>query len=110
MPISPRSVFGVRLRAARQRAGLPQDRLGVMIGIDEGSSSARISRYESGIHAVPIEIAAKIADVLRVPLPYFFCLSDASAALLLETQGLSEAEMERLLRAAKRIKGKAIKK
>ena len=40
--------FGVRLRQARERLGLPQDKLGVMIGLDEGCSSARISRYETG--------------------------------------------------------------
>jgi transcriptional regulator with XRE-family HTH domain len=45
-------VFGTRLREARELAGIPQDKLGVMIGLDESSSSARISRYETGRRAL----------------------------------------------------------
>jgi transcriptional regulator with XRE-family HTH domain len=37
--------------------GLPQDKLGVLIGIDERSSSARMSRYENGVHEPPIQVA-----------------------------------------------------
>ena len=47
--------------------GLPQDKLGVMIGLDEGSSSARISRYETGVHEPAFNIACKLAQALQVP-------------------------------------------
>jgi len=47
------SLFGRRLREARLRAGIAQDKLGVMIGLDEGCSSARMSRYETGVHEPP---------------------------------------------------------
>lgn len=70
------TVFGRRLKAARISQGIPQDKLGVMIGIDEGCSSARISRYETGVHEPPIAIAKKLADVLKVPLAYFYCEDD----------------------------------
>jgi transcriptional regulator with XRE-family HTH domain len=46
----PSTLFGRRLREARIRVGIPQDKLGVLIGMDEGCSSARISRYETGVH------------------------------------------------------------
>ena len=39
-----RTIFGVRMRQARERLGVPQDKLGVMIGLDEETASARISR------------------------------------------------------------------
>ena len=45
------------MRSARERLGIPQDRLGVLIGIDEGSASARMSRYETGVHEPPVAIA-----------------------------------------------------
>jgi len=92
MPSRPRSVFGLRLRFARKRAGLPQDRLGVLIGLDEGSSSARISRYESGVHEPPHKVAEKIAAALGVPSAYFYCADDDLADLLLELSAMSKVE------------------
>lgn len=99
----PQNVFGLRLRAVREAAGIAQDRLGVMIGIDEGCSSARISRYETGVHQPPFAIAELLAAALKVPAPYFYCDSDALAQLLLATSGLSDDELNRLKRSAERI-------
>lgn len=76
------TLFGRRLKAARISLGIPQDKLGVLIGIDEGCSSARISRYESGIHAPPIAIAKNLADILGLPLAYFYCEDDWLADFL----------------------------
>ncbi|PTD95834.1 helix-turn-helix domain-containing protein [Pseudothauera lacus] len=73
---TPRTLFGRRLREARLRAGIPQDKLGVLIGIDELSSSARISRYENGTHEPPFAIAEKLAAVLGVPPPFFYSPDD----------------------------------
>ena len=39
-----------------------------MIGIDEVSSSARISRYEAGTHEPQFRTAQKLAAALRVPV------------------------------------------
>jgi transcriptional regulator with XRE-family HTH domain len=79
----PQSLFGRRLREVRSRAGIPQDHLGVLIGLEEGSSSARISRYESGIHEPPLATAEKLAGALGVPLAYFYCDDEQLAALIL---------------------------
>ena len=67
--------------------GLPQDKLGVMIGLDEGSSSARISRYETGVHEPAFNIACKLAQALQVDVAYFYCEDDwlANAVLKLHT-------------------------
>lgn len=76
------SVFGKRLRQARQRAGLPQDKLGVQIGLDEHTASTRISRYEGGIHEPPYATAKKLAEALMVPVPYFYAEDDQLAFLV----------------------------
>ena len=80
---SSSSVFGKRLREARQGVGMPQDKLGVKIGLDEGTASARISRYETGTHAAPFDIARKLAKVLRVPTAFLYCEDDELAAVIL---------------------------
>ena len=89
MSKSPQTIFGIRLRAARLRAGLAQDRLGVLIGLDEGCSSARISRYETGAHEPPFEMSIKLAEVLDVPVAYFYCPDLEVADLLIETHDFS---------------------
>ena len=96
----PQTVFGHRLRAAREAAGIPQDQLGVMIGIDEGCSSARISRYETGAHQPPFEIAEKLATALSVPASYFYSRSDALSELLLAASGLDSAELGQCSRSS----------
>lgn len=84
------SLFGRRLREARQRAGIPQDRLGVLIGLDEATSSARMSRYETGVHEPPLEIAARLAGVLAVPMAFFYCEDDQLAGLIVRYGALDE--------------------
>jgi transcriptional regulator with XRE-family HTH domain len=76
-------VFGQRLRAARLAMGLPQDRLGVLAGLDEGTASARISRYESGVHAASFAFAQRLAFELHVPVAYFYAVEDELAELIL---------------------------
>lgn len=100
----PQSLFGHRLRAARERAGLPQDRLGVMIGLDESCSSARISRYETGTHEPPFAVAEKLAAALSVPTAYFYCGDERMANLILDLAGLSGTEIESVRRSVARVK------
>ncbi len=76
-------LFGKRLREARELAGIPQDKLGVLIGLDESSSSARISRYETGVHEPPVKTAKQLAMVLKVPLAFLYCDDEVLAKILL---------------------------
>ena len=76
------SVFGRRLRQARLQRGLPQDQLGVLIGLDEGTASARISRYETGAHEPPLAIAGLLARALELPLAFFYCDDDELAQMI----------------------------
>lgn len=84
--------FGARLRQARERMGLPQDKLGVMIGLDEGSSSARISRYETGVHEPAFNIACKLAQALQVDVAYFYCEDDWLANAVLKLHTLTQSQ------------------
>lgn len=86
------STVGRRLRQARERAGLPQDRLGVLAGLEESSSSARISRYESGVHEPPLSFAESLAKVLGVPAAYFYCSDDRLAEIILAYADMHEAQ------------------
>lgn len=77
-----KSVFARRLRQARLHLDLPQDVLGVLAGLDESSSSARISRYESGIHEPPYQFATALGKVLGVSPAYFYCADDRLAEII----------------------------
>ncbi|OUL98271.1 helix-turn-helix domain-containing protein [Variovorax sp. JS1663] len=90
-------LFGKRLREAREMAGIAQDKLGVLIGLDESSSSARISRYETGVHEPPVRTAKQIAKVLKVPLAFLYCDDDVLAAILLQAHRMSKEARRALL-------------
>jgi len=91
------STIGRRLRQARERAGLPQDRLGVLAGLEESSSSARISRYEGGVHEPPMKFAEALAKVLGVPVAFFYCSDDRLAEIILAYSDASEVKRRALL-------------
>lgn len=76
------SDFSTRLMAARQDAGLSQERLGMLAGIDPMSASARMNQYEKGKHEPGVQITRQIALVLNIPEAYFYASNDELAALL----------------------------
>ena len=100
-----KSLFGRRLREARLRAGIAQDKLGVMIGLDEGSSSARMSRYENGVHEPPFLWVERIADALGVPAAYFYCDDDRLAEIILIYSALPEKKRKSLCTYAADLAG-----
>ena len=84
------NVVGRRMRARREELGWSQEKVGVLIGIDESSSRASISRYELGTHQPPVKTARLIADALNVPLAYLYCEDEDIATLLLKLRQLPE--------------------
>ena len=94
------SVLSQRLRQARLRAGLAQDRLGVLAGLEESSSSARMSRYESGIHEPPLKFVEVVARIVGVPTSYFYCADERLAEIILLYGDMSEAKRQSLAEAA----------
>ena len=71
-----------RLRAARERAGLSQARLGTLAGMDPSVASERMNQYERGVHEPKFSVVVAIATVLEVPTAYFYCLGDDLAEKL----------------------------
>lgn len=92
---STQTVFGRRLRARREELSWSQEKVGVLIGIDESSSRARISRYELGVHEPPVQTARLIASALGVSLSYLYCEEDDIAELLLALHQLPTSERAR---------------
>lgn len=62
---------------------MTQERLGVLVGIDESTARSRISHYEHGTYRPDFDTACRIARVLNVPECYLFTLDDDFAAELL---------------------------
>jgi transcriptional regulator with XRE-family HTH domain len=76
-------VVARRLREARTRLGVSQERLGILAGIDEFSASARINQYERGKHVPAFEVAKQLAAALDVPTEYLYTEDDRTARLLM---------------------------
>ncbi|ECI6122043.1 helix-turn-helix domain-containing protein [Klebsiella quasivariicola] len=94
-------IFCRRLKQARLASGLSQKRLGIAAGIDEFVASTRINRYEKGVHEPGTEIVQKLAEVLRVPLAYFYAEDDDLAELMLVFLSLSHHQRTKILTYAK---------
>lgn len=71
-----------RLKEARLRAGLSQQRLGILAGIDEATASARMNQYERGIHTPDFALACKLAEVLNIPACYFYTVEEDLADVI----------------------------
>ena len=96
-----RGVFGLRLKWARRATGLPQDQLGMQIGLDESVASARISRYESNKHTPPYDVAEKLALALHVPTAFFYCEDDRMAQLILLVAEFTDEQWAHLFASIK---------
>ncbi|WP_323635481.1 helix-turn-helix transcriptional regulator [Pectobacterium polaris] len=68
-----------RLKAARLRANLTQEKLGVLAGIEEATAYSRLSHYENGTHKPTFELVCEFARVLNVPECYFYIVEDEFA-------------------------------
>lgn len=93
------SIVGRRMQDRREALGLAQEKVGVAIGIDESSSSARINRHELGVHQPPFPTARLIANAMDVPLAYLYCEDDKVAELLLTLYQTRPAARDRKWRS-----------
>ncbi|MBP2199111.1 helix-turn-helix domain-containing protein [Pantoea cypripedii] len=73
-----------RLKEARLNAKLTQEKLGVLAGLEEASSSSRLSHYENGTHKPTFELTCAFAKILDVPECYFYIIDDAFAEKVLK--------------------------
>lgn len=90
-------VFQERLRAAREMKDRSQKQVGIDAGIDQFVASARINRYEQGVHEPDFGTVERLAEALSVPPAYLFAGSDRLARMILVFDKLSVARQEELL-------------
>ena len=86
-----------RLRSARTKVGISQKQLGIQAGMDQFSASPRINQYERGKHVPDFATAARLAQVLLIPVTYLYADNDELAELiLLFTSATKEVQEETL--------------
>jgi transcriptional regulator with XRE-family HTH domain len=91
------SVFAKRLKQARQRAGLSQEKLGIEAELDPMSASARMNRYELGKRVPDAQLVERIAAVLKAPVAYFHAVEDDEAELLLKYHNLPKRQRPKVI-------------
>ncbi|MEL4016962.1 helix-turn-helix transcriptional regulator [Dryocola clanedunensis] len=98
-----RDVFIRRLKEARQRLGISQAAVGVAAAVNPSGASTRLNRYEKGVYEPDMETAARIADVLNVPLPWLFASNENLAELILNFAALSPDLQLQLLETSRQM-------
>jgi transcriptional regulator with XRE-family HTH domain len=83
------SLFSLRLRQARERAGLSQYELGVRAGLDANVAGPRINQYENGVHEPRQETILALADALGIPAAYLVTKDEDLARLLIAWSSLT---------------------
>ncbi|EEW4484912.1 helix-turn-helix transcriptional regulator [Escherichia coli] len=86
-----------RLKEARRRAGLTQEKLGILAGLDEASASTRINQYEKGKHSPNFETVSNLVKVLNVPVSFLYTPEDDLAQFILLFDSLSESDRKKIL-------------
>lgn len=88
----------LRLKQARKAAGYTQQQLGIALGMEPNTASARMNQYEKGKHSPDYTTMKRIADELGVPVAYFYCEEEVLAELILELGKLDKFELEQKLK------------
>lgn len=73
-----------RLKQIRLERCLSQKKLGILAGLDEFSASARINRYEKGVHEPHFGTLKAIANSLHIPVAYFYAEDDSLAKMIFD--------------------------
>src|SRR6476620_10438359 len=85
-----------RLKEARIAANISQKKLGIAAGRYEFSASARMNHYEVGRHTPDYSMLSRIADVLGLPVAYFYADTDDLADLI-KSYNLLDAKRKELI-------------
>lgn len=87
----------LRLKQARKAMGISQKQLGIQLGMEPGTASARMNHYEKGKHTPDYATLKAMADELGVPVAYFFCESEKNAQVLCLLEQMSDEEKDILI-------------
>jgi transcriptional regulator with XRE-family HTH domain len=88
----------LRLKTARKKTGLTQQQLGMRLGMEQSSASARMNQYEKGKHAPDYQTMQRIAAELGLPVAYFYCEDDLLAELICVISSLNKEDQQQLLK------------
>jgi len=100
-------VLTARLKAARKALGLSQVDVGVQMGLPEETSSARVNRWEKGVHPPSLKSAEELAEVLGLPLPALVSRDDVMAEMIASFALLPKAEQQAVLAKVQKALGAA---
>jgi transcriptional regulator with XRE-family HTH domain len=102
-------ILGARIRQARESRGLSQEELASLVSRDQRA----ISEYENGKRKLAAADIPTFAEVLDVPILYFFeaemNLEDMDRAMLSEFRELPTSEAKKAAIEVVQILAKAIK-
>lgn len=93
-------ILAKRLKEARLRAGISQEKLGRKAGLDEMSASTRMNRYERGKRIPNPAFVSQLGKVLDVPASFFYAVDDDEAELLLTFHRLDMHSKRKLVNLA----------
>jgi transcriptional regulator with XRE-family HTH domain len=91
------STLAKRLKDARIRANLSQEKLGIEAGLEPASASTRMNRYELGKRAPDAELVERLGEVLGVPPAYFYASDNDVAELLVGFHKLTKSERNQVM-------------
>jgi transcriptional regulator with XRE-family HTH domain len=86
-----------RLKQARSRKDMSQQKLGESLGLDPNNASARMNQYERGKHTPDYTTLRRMAVILDVPVPFFYCEDDQDAAVIAAMHRLTPEQKTRVL-------------
>ena len=93
---APREIVAARLRQARELRGLSQREVGVRMGLDKDTASARISRYESASMSISLEALFELAEALEVPPAFLLASTPGMADAILALGDQSDRQQDQL--------------
>ncbi|KKY07724.1 hypothetical protein RM60_23965 [Xanthomonas phaseoli pv. phaseoli] len=92
-------MVAARLRQARERRGLSQREVGIRMGLEKDTASARISRYESASMSISLEALFEMAVALDVPPAFLLASSPGMADAILALGEQSDRQQDQLAKA-----------
>ncbi len=92
-----KTTFKLRLSQIRVANGMTQTELGKRLELEEDVASARINRYERGVHLPDLVTAEKIAHELGVPLAYLVTSDERLAEIILRLSKLDKKQQDHIL-------------
>lgn len=104
-------IIGKRVRMRRTILGLSQEALGDALGV----TFQQIQKYERGVNRISASRLYELAQVLAVPVTFFFAEVDTSSVTTTDDHAVDEAKLMsretlELVRAYYKIPVKAVRK